>query len=244
MTDHAYGWIKDDAPPERIYRADPPRALPARIDLRDRLSPWIWDQRKIGSCVFQAACNAAVYASIRAGGTVVEPSRLFPYWNARLFKDQDTGAKISWAIRVINEYGLCDEALWPYREELLFVKPNEEAYKQAQDHQLLVSESLRNSISDMKCCLADGWPFIFGLPIFESFETPYVLRTGRVPIPNEDKEELKGFHAMLGVGYGIIPGMITVLNSWGKNSGDHAYYHIPEQVMKSADDVQVIKRME
>jgi len=40
----------------------------------------------------------------------------------------------------------------------------------------------------MRSCLADGFPFVFGFTVYESFESQEVAKTGVVPLPNPDEK--------------------------------------------------------
>ena len=52
----------------------------------------------------------------------------------------------------------------------------------------------------MKGCLADGFPFVFGFTVYDSFESAAVARTGVLQMP-KPREGVVGGHAVLAVGY-------------------------------------------
>lgn len=67
----------------------------------------------------------------------------------------------------------------------------------------------------MKCCLADGFPFVFGLDYFSSFEQSET-NGGFVSTPNPRRhEQSNGSHAMLAVGYSDAKQIFIVRNSYG-----------------------------
>ena len=41
----------------------------------------------------------------------------------------------------------------------------------------------------MKGCLADGFPFVFGFTVYESFESAEVARTGVLQMPKPEEKE-------------------------------------------------------
>jgi hypothetical protein len=47
----------------------------------------------------------------------------------------------------------------------------------------------------MRSCLAEGFPFVFGFTVYESFESQQVARTGVVLMP-KSKEGVVGCHAV------------------------------------------------
>ena len=52
----------------------------------------------------------------------------------------------------------------------------------------------------MKTCLADGFPFVFGFTVYDSFESAAVEKTGVLNMPKPGERQ-QGGHAVLGVGY-------------------------------------------
>ena len=78
-----------------------------------------------------------------------------------------------------------------------------------------------------KQVLAEGYPIIFGLSLFGSFDKQ--RKPGYVPEPSEGEtgRESHGGHAMLAVGYSDPDEMFIVRNSWGPDWGDKGYCYIP-----------------
>ncbi|MFY7786742.1 MAG: C1 family peptidase, partial [Thermoflexibacteraceae bacterium] len=84
-----------------------------------------------------------------------------------------------------------------------------------------------------KSVLAEGYPIAFGIELFESFDK--VRRDGRVKLPNPQKEQHVGGHAMLCVGYLEKDQVFIVRNSWGEDWGDKGYCYVPyEYVLHSS----------
>ena len=86
------------------------------------------------------------------------------------------------------------------------------------------------SIHDMKSCLASGFPFIFGIMIYPSFENENVGKTGNVPLPGKD-EKIIGGHALISAGYDDCRQVFICQNSWGTGFGDKGYLYIPYDYM-------------
>ena len=81
-------------------------------------------------------------------------------------------------------------------------------------------------LSQFKGCLADGYPFVFGFTVYETFESAEVGRTGVLKMP-KPKEGVVGGHAVLAVGYDDQSQRFVVRNSWGRSLGQKGYFTMP-----------------
>ena len=262
-----YGW-KPDVPDHRdrtytqLFRLK--RELPSAVDLRDTgfLKP-IYNQLALGSCTGNAISKAIRFDMLRqADPDAVVPSRLFIYYNERVLEDtvpQDCGAQIRDGIKSISNFGVCDESMWPYDIDKFAVRPPDECYSSALDHQALAYHRLSHSILEMKDCLSNGLPFIFGFSVFESFESQLVSDTGVLPYPALSEYALGG-HAVLAVGYidgpvtkmingnqVVLRNVVIAQNSWDEDWGDGGYFYIPYSYISNpdlADDRWVLTLME
>jgi C1A family cysteine protease len=121
----------------------------------------------------------------------IDVSRLFIYYNARRKEKEkenlpiriaDEGATITSTIDTIKELGTCVEANWPYLKAIVNEKPTRDIYHKAKE--LTVTEALEIPVDlyYMKSCLAQGFPFLFGIQLYESFNKAASNR-GVVPVP-------------------------------------------------------------
>ncbi|WP_280701372.1 C1 family peptidase [Kitasatospora sp. GP82] len=81
-------------------------------------------------------------------------------------------------------------------------------------------------LSQLKGCLAAGFPFVFGFTVYSSFESPEVAKTGEAPMPSPSDQVLGG-HAVLAVGYDDSTQRFLVRNSWGPDWGLDGYFTLP-----------------
>jgi C1A family cysteine protease len=247
-----YGWIPDlPDRRDRIFAAPAAalRALPPRVDLRPGCGA-VYDQGDLGSCTANAIAAALEFDQTKqAQPDVFTPSRLFIYYNERVIEgtiDEDAGAMLRDGIKSVAKQGAPHESLWPYRIPRFRTRPATAAYNDGEAHQALVYQRLIQSTDQLKGCLAEGYPFVFGFSVYESFEAGEVARTGRVPMPRRG-EALLGGHAVLAVGYDDPQQRFLVRNSWGSGWGRSGYFTMPYHYLLSdglSDDFWTIRMVE
>jgi len=245
-----YGWVPD-LPDHRDKHYKVPwksgRALPPRVDLRGHCPPVYNQGKKLQSCTANAIGAAIEFDQIRQQSSeAFRPSRLFIYYNARWMNgtvDSDPGVGIREGLKTVAKRGVCPESLWPYKVRKFRRKPSRECYLEAKKHSGIVYHRLRRNLLHMKICLASGYPFIFGMTVFDSFESKKLKRTGHAPMPRL-YERSQGGHAVLAVGY--THRHFIVRNSWGTNWGMNGYFTLPYDYLNNphlSDDFWTIRRV-
>lgn len=238
-----YGWLPD-IPDPRDYpfmsaREQPVyTALPSRIDLTESGAfPPAYDQGRLGSCVACAVAGAIEYAMRKRSNDpkvsdfiekkrVFTPSRLFIYYGAREILgtiEEDSGAMIRDAMKVVYNLGAPRETGHPYRVTRFTEKPPKVSYKSAPFHKITSYRSVPVSVNSLRAALAEGFPVVIGVAVFDSFESN---RLGDVPMP-QPRETMLGGHAVLVVGYDDATQRFKFRNSWGTEWGRNGYGTIP-----------------
>ena len=227
----------------RTYKIE---ELPASADLRPKCSP-VENQDQLGSCTSFSLAGALEFleeqsliskvASAEIFGSTFTPfSHLFIYYNERAMEgtiNQDGGGQIRDGIKTLTDLGGCSEIIWPYDESKVFDKPSDAAYQEALQHKISLYMRL-DTLSDIKHCIADGYPVCFGFTVYDSFEGSTVATTGIVPMPTIT-DECVGGHAVLAVGYDDVEQMIIVRNSWGSGWGLQGYFKLPYAYILNQD---------
>jgi C1A family cysteine protease len=248
---HSFGWVPDlpdhrdhtFAAARRILRALPPRA-----DLTSKM-PVVYDQGQIGSCTANAIAAAVQFDRIRQGSEGFVPSRLFVYYNERVMEHtthSDAGAMIRDGIKSVAKQGDCRETTWPYAQSNLFKKPSVKAYKEALLYQALEYQRVDRTLGQMKGCLAEGFPFVFGITVYTGFMSGTTAKNGAVGMPQKG-ETVEGGHAMLMIGYDDTAKRFIFRNSWGTGWGKKGYGTIPYAYLTDgnlADDFWTIRVVE
>lgn len=227
-----YGWRKDSldsrdrkyTAPARIVTAP----LPTAVDLTNKCPP-VFNQGALGSCTANAIGSAFQFEQRRQQVEEFAPSRLFIYYNEREMEgtvDVDSGAEIRTGIKSVAKQGVCSEVMWPYNIDRYKTRPHASCYDEASTHQALVYMRVTQTLDQLKCCLAEGYPIVFGFMVYASFESSYTSGTGRMkmPLPNE---AIVGGHAVMAIGYDDTERAFIVRNSWGEDWGIGGNFWMP-----------------
>jgi C1A family cysteine protease len=146
----------------------------------------------------------------------------------------DAGAQIRDGIKSVAQLGVPPETDWPYDIEKFAQKPPQPAYTDALHDRAVSYSRLVQTLSQMKGCLASGFPFVFGFTVYESFESQEVAASGVVPMP-KPAEQVLGGHAVMAVGYDDPSGVFIVRNSWGPAWGQAGYFTMPYAYLTNPD---------
>lgn len=175
--------------------------LPSKVDLSQQTLPAL-DQGQLGSCSANAAAVILRYLLRKEKVADYLPSRLFIYYNTRVNVEHaaagdDCGAVLRDVAKALATYHDCPEQYWPYDIKKFSVAPSAIAVAKANTHKKLTYEAVPQDLNTMKACLAAGFPIQIGIQVFESFESDEVATTGKVPMPDQSKEQCLGGHSLL-----------------------------------------------
>jgi C1A family cysteine protease len=245
-----FGWLPD-LPDHRdkLYAAiaKPPAEMPSSVDLRKFCSP-VENQGEMNSCTANAIVGVLEFLEKKDKKPFVDLSRLFVYYNERVIEhsvNADPGAFIRDGIKTIVKQGVCAESKWPYSKSKLSSKPPVACYREAADHQVTSYHRI-SSLNEMRQCLAEGFPFVFGFTVYTAFMSNEVKKSGvlNLPLPGE---KVEGGHAVVAVGYDDVQKRILVRNSWGSDWGMKGYYTMPYDYVSDrnlSDDFWTVRQAE
>lgn len=221
------------------------KMLPDCVDLR-KWCPPIFDQGNLGSCTANAGSGLLEYVEIKTKGKYIEASRIFLYKVTRdlMHEKGDTGAYLRNTMEAMVLTGIVPEEYLPYDISRFDEEPTAFCYAVAGNYKSLkyvsldpATMSLDDILVNIKTVLAGGLASIFGFTVYDS-----IVQTeengGRIPFPT-DKENIRGGHAIMAVGYddnltitneldgSQTTGAFLIRNSWGTQWGDKGYGWLP-----------------
>ena len=234
MSKYSYGCIADTKDKRDLrYSIPEKQILPMLVDLRPDC-PSVEDQGQLGSCTSFATGAAIRFARKKQSLPDFVTSHLFLYYNSRKIKSEDTGATIRDSIKAASKQGDCPEVEWPYDIERFALKPPKQVYDDALKDRAVSYLRVSQTVTQMKSCLASGFPIVVGFSVYESFESEQVARTGIVPMPSS-RESLLGGHAVLCCGYRESDQKFILRNSWSSGWGDKGYFYMDYEYLADYD---------
>jgi C1A family cysteine protease len=243
---HSLGWVRD-LPDQRDHLYSAPllqlKALPAEVDLRKQFHFKPYDQGRIGSCTANAIAGAIQFDRARAKlHPAMTPSRLFIYYYERSLEHSvpsDSGAQLRDGIKVVSKRGAPAESEWPYddtpaNEETqefpstckAVKRPTEGVLDDALKYKVTSYSRIQQTLAQLKGCLAEGCPFVFGFTAYDSLWDHAGNPKTRVPLPSS-ADAVAGGHAVLAVGYDDERREFIARNSWGAEVQERGYFYMP-----------------
>lgn len=199
--------------------------LPNDVDLRPYFTS-VKDQGRLGSCTSFATVSVYEYFVRRNSGKEVDLSEMFVYYNTlrRSQTPEDGGTSIYQTVKAMGEDGVCLEKFHPYSDSGVN-EPSVEAVNDAATRKVTKALNVKCSLNDIKSAVAQGYPVIIALDVFEGLNTP----TGFVARPTDEERAASddNSHAMVICGYSDPEKVFIVRNSWGVRFGDKGYCYIP-----------------
>lgn len=224
---------------EKIILLKTTNTLPKSYRIKNEYIPGILDQGNLGSCTANAASNALKCILMKENRPVFQPSRLYIYWFSRFLENTtstDSGATLRDTMKSINNNGACDEQIWKYIIPNFTIKPPNIAINYGNaNKKKFVYMSVAQNLDSIKNALYQNFPIVFGIDIYSSFESDSVAKTGVVPMPKTNSEQLLGGHAIMMVSYDDTKKVFGCMNSWGTSWGNNGFFTLPYNYVLSSN---------
>ena len=240
MTARRLGW-KPEIPDHRdtnFKLAMPRAAIAVHSDLRPKMPPVV-DQLDTGSCPGNARAGLLDFLHPDPdykSGVFMPSSRRWLYYQARVLEGGpivDEGAYIRDVMKSMAT-GVPHELACRFSEAKINTKPNPVAYTQAERRRKIASYHPLDTVLEMRACLSEGFPFVGGIAVFESFMSDDTAQAGYVNLPKPDDQPIGG-HAICFVGHDDSAQRFIFRNSWGDGWGMLGYGTIPYAYVADRD---------
>ncbi len=230
---YSFGCRKDpkdlrDIPMALVLPAIP---LPKSFDYTASMTP-VRDQGTDGTCVaFASVVGVKEYEDSKEYRKLIELSPRYVYSLCKKFDGAPNkeGTYPRLAMKVLLNYGVCPENLWPYKPHQKD-RPKKNAEKRAKRYRIKAYARLK-SLLEMKRNLLINGPFLAGVKVFKSWLGKKAQKTGLIPMPKR-KEELIGGHAVCIVGFNDAKQFFKFKNSWSAKWADKGYGYLPYEYIR------------
>jgi hypothetical protein len=185
----------------RMHVAAP---LPPKVDQSSFCGP-VRDQLQLGACTAFAG-TAMLEFLFRKWGPYSNPSAppsapvlapLEMYYLERqldgTLSQGDCGSDGRTACKVMNQFGVCTEAVDVYDPTNFAIAPTAAQLANGLGYRGGAYHAIGN-VMDMKGCIASGYGFIVGFNVYDSFEGSALASSGLMPVPDQSSEQLLGGH--------------------------------------------------
>lgn len=208
----------------------------------------ISNQLSLGSCAANSGSDMwEILYGQNHPNDVPQLSRLFLYWNARVYSQdtgKDEGTYIHNAIDSLTKMGVCLESLWPYDVSKVFTQPNQICYKQGDDntfknyYQIMSFDNER--LDEIELAIRANHPVVFGTQVDQDL----MNYTGDPNKVFEFPKNPKGGHAILVTGVRTNAAgkrEFLIRNSWGAGwgIGGHAWFSSEYMTNDETSDIFV-----
>lgn len=192
----------------------------------------VYHQYSLQSCVANSVCHA-LEMLMSQHGQYTPLSRLFVYWNARMFNNEtnlDEGTYIRNAFSSLRTLGVCSEKSFPYYTYNVFAQPGVFSYGEAASNKIdsfyRINSYDTQRLDDIELAIRANHPVCFGTAVDRDFVNA-----------DDDKEVWDkpsswiGKHAMLicGVRTNNYKREFLIKNSWGTSWGNGGYMWLSER---------------
>jgi len=221
--------------------------LPQIIDLSPNMPP-VRNQGGQGSCVSWAVGyylksyqeHIEKYTNY-TDKTLFSPSFLYNIVKAG---DCNAGSYIHKNLERVQNIGIASLSTMPYKSTNCSGLPSQQANQEAKCNKILSYKILPlstpmtdNDLISIKYFISQKKPIVIAIPVYEGFDNPSYTN-GEYIYNTYSTNKLRGYHAILIVGYDDTRGAIKIVNSWGDTWKNNGYlwitYNVAKQIILDA----------
>jgi C1A family cysteine protease len=191
--------------------------LPKKLDLRPYLYPVV-NQGVQGTCSAQVAACMKEYQEYKLQKLTGIEGDMSPQFVYNLREEPDyEGMTPRETMKILQQYGICREAIYPYNTIEYPMYISQDAYADALTFRIQNYAQINTIDALKKALVKDGVCYIC-FPVYNSGMQMWKAAQGDIDM---------GGHAMAVVGYDDDKEHFIIRNSWGEDWGDNGYTYYP-----------------
>ena len=170
----------------------------------------------------------------RQAGIELNLSPMFEYNNTRIEQNtfnKDTGSNPDTALYAAKKYGICDESLFTYSPNNLYVKPSDAAYQNALTHKIDSYKTLDPNVTyttmrdQIKHYLIEGKEILTTIKVRPFIDGESGPLPAQISWSNNPGDPIRGLHeiAIIGADDSLNGGSYIFKNQWTTGYGDNGY---------------------
>ena len=185
------------------------------VDLRAEFGP-VRDQGRRPTCLAFAA--SAAHEHLRTVRDVLSPEALFIGSKSRDGLPKTAGTTVPAMTTTLREDGQCLEEEWPYGTAGP-PRPGSVFYRA-----VIVRSGAGDVLKFIQETLVSGAPAVLIAGLTSAW---FIVGKDGIIDPPSTSDQLLGYHAVVGVGYDAVRGLLLIRNSWGEGWGESGYAQLP-----------------
>lgn len=205
---------------------------PRPIDLTDHYQITI-DHQGDNSCTGRAAKKFMEILWQKMGRSLIDFSALGLYYEARPFKNRDSGAQLREAALATIRAGAVPEYVWRGHESPVHLPDDYRDWDNDRRFRINTVERVQDAEVLKRVLSVERLPALSGIAL-QRYSTDAMLDSGWAPNYNPS-DPVTGHHAELIVGWDLISGQewVKFAGSWGVNVGLDGFYWRPMNYVTS-----------
>lgn len=221
------------------FKITSPVPIPPAVDLTPYLGT-VRNQANLGKCTGSSASGYLEYLYRFFKKLTPVFSDVDLYYKERQMDgdlgEGDTGSFGGTAVKVINQFGVCEQSVETRTNDTFELPPTQEQIDNAAKWKAGAYHAM-STIDEMKHCIASFYPVLYGFSVYESFEDGkwtdrFIMPKPEGPLYGGHENFFKQYVDDFDCG-NLGVGAFSSRNSWGPEWGINGDFWMPYSIVES-----------